>query len=73
LKQLGVPVIKSLKKKHHGIIENWIRSDEIVEVDYPDITDAIIDKILADYQHEKIGVYTSENVGNYHSVARKAS
>lgn len=46
LKQMGVPVIKSLKKKHADKIKAWLRSGEKVSVDYPDITEAVIDNML---------------------------
>lgn len=46
LKSLGVPVIKSLKKKHIPTIQSWIESDETIKVDYPDTTEEIIDTIL---------------------------
>jgi len=47
LKQMGIPVIKSLKSKNDAAIEEWIASDKIVKVDYPDNTQEIVDKILA--------------------------
>ena len=50
LKEMGVPVIKSLKRKHLKRIKDWLDSDERVEVNYPDITEEIINKILM--QHE---------------------
>ncbi len=46
LKQMGVPVFKSLKNKHHPKIAEWIKSKKIVKVDYPDITGQIIHTIL---------------------------
>lgn len=46
LKQMGVPVIKSLKKKHLKTIIEWTKSDTIIEVDYPDITEQIINQLL---------------------------
>jgi uncharacterized protein (TIGR00661 family) len=46
LKELGVPVIKSLKAKHLDKIKKWTKSGERVEVDYPDMTEEIINKIL---------------------------
>jgi uncharacterized protein (TIGR00661 family) len=46
LSKMGVPVIKSLKEKYADVIEAWLESDKIVEVNYPDITEQIIDKIL---------------------------
>lgn len=48
LKEMGVPVIKSLKKKHLYKLRRWLENDKIVEVDYPNITELIIDRILAD-------------------------
>ncbi|GAA4796437.1 glycosyltransferase family protein [Olivibacter ginsenosidimutans] len=50
LKQMGVPVIKNLKSKNNNIIEEWIASDTLVKVDYPDITQEIVDKILSIHQ-----------------------
>lgn len=46
LQQMGVPVIKSLKKKHVDKIKDWITSGTKLFVDYPDITENIIDTIL---------------------------
>jgi uncharacterized protein (TIGR00661 family) len=48
LKDMGVPVIKSFKKKYLKNIKDWIDSDTIIEVDYPDITEHIIDKMLSE-------------------------
>jgi len=50
LKQLGVPVIKSLKKKHMPIIDAWLANNTRIEVDYPDITERIIDQLLTKFQ-----------------------
>jgi len=49
LKEMGVPVIKSLKKKHLSKLKDWIKSDVRIEVDYPDITERIIDLVLKDF------------------------
>ena len=46
LKEMGVPVIKSLKAKHIDKIKNWMESGTKIPVDYPDITESIIDNIL---------------------------
>ncbi|WP_111308660.1 glycosyltransferase family protein [Confluentibacter sediminis] len=46
LKEMGVPVIKTLKKKYLKTIVDWIASDTIIEVNYPDITEQIIDQLL---------------------------
>lgn len=49
LKELGVPVIKSLKKRNIYKIEKWIKSDKVVSLDFPNETQGIIDHILYDY------------------------
>lgn len=46
LKEMGVPVIKSLKKKYLKEIREWVKSDAVIAVDYPDMTEAIIDQLL---------------------------
>jgi uncharacterized protein (TIGR00661 family) len=47
LKEMGVPVIKSLKQKHVSTIREWVESGHPVEVDYPDRTKEIIDMVIA--------------------------
>jgi uncharacterized protein (TIGR00661 family) len=46
LKSMGVPVVKSLKKKHEDIISEWLDSDNRIKVDYPDETQQIIDTVI---------------------------
>ncbi|GAA4236398.1 glycosyltransferase family protein [Postechiella marina] len=46
LKDMGVPVIKSLKKKHLNKLKNWVESDKIINVDYPDLTEKIVNQLL---------------------------
>ncbi len=46
LKQMGVPVLKKLHKKHTDALYEWIETDKIIEVNYPDITENIIDQII---------------------------
>ncbi|CAM3434540.1 MULTISPECIES: glycosyltransferase family protein [Zobellia] len=46
LKEMGVPVIKSLKMKHLDKIKTWIDTDTKLDVHYPDITDEIIKSVL---------------------------
>jgi uncharacterized protein (TIGR00661 family) len=53
LNQLGVPSIKSLKKKHLHHVEDWVINGKTVEVDYKDNTNEIIDLILKDFQASK--------------------
>jgi uncharacterized protein (TIGR00661 family) len=46
-KELGVPIIKSLKKKHIAKVENWLYNGEFIKVDYKDETEKIIDMVLS--------------------------
>ncbi|SKB42545.1 glycosyltransferase family protein [Daejeonella lutea] len=46
LKEMGVPVIKSLKSKYDMVIASWLANDRIVDVNYPDITASIINRII---------------------------
>ncbi len=46
LKDMGVPVMKSLKQKHLHVLKEWVGSTEKIKVDYPDITANIIDTVL---------------------------
>ena len=46
LKDMGVPVIKSLKKKYLNKLKNWVESDKIINVDYPDLTEKIVNQLL---------------------------
>ncbi|MEJ7683854.1 MAG: glycosyltransferase family protein [Segetibacter sp.] len=39
LKDMDVPVIKSLKLKHADKIKNWLETGKRVKVDYPDNTE----------------------------------
>ncbi len=48
LKEMGVPVIKSLKLKHLNTLKEWVDTNHTIAVDYPDITEQIIDRILAE-------------------------
>ncbi len=46
LNSIGVPVLQRLRKKYIPEIENWIKDERKVKVDYPDETEKIIDLIL---------------------------
>ena len=54
LEKMGVPKIKSLKRKHLPKIADWIASGKTVAVDYPDVTEQIIDRIIA-----KVAVFSN--------------
>lgn len=46
LREMGVPVIKSLKRKYEYDMESWLYSKSRVAVDYPDNTAQIIAQIV---------------------------
>ncbi len=46
LKQMGVPVIKSLKKKYADVIAVWLADSSIVLADYPDETAQILRMVV---------------------------
>ncbi|MEM1135768.1 MAG: glycosyltransferase family protein [Bacteroidota bacterium] len=46
LAQMGIPVIKSLKKKNLNDIEDWIQHGQFIKVNYPDVTAKLIDEIF---------------------------
>jgi uncharacterized protein (TIGR00661 family) len=54
LKSMGVPVIKSLKEKHQETIVNWLKDDRIVEVNYPNETQNVLDRIFKQHVMELI-------------------
>jgi uncharacterized protein (TIGR00661 family) len=61
LKEMKVNVIKSLKKKHVPKIAEWIKSSEIIKVDFPDITTDIIDMIVKKHTLQE----KAASLGNY--------
>jgi uncharacterized protein (TIGR00661 family) len=52
LKQMGVPVIKSLKPKHYDTIWEWINNGKVVKVDYQDTTQQILDMVVEKHTPE---------------------
>ena len=51
LREMGIPIVKSLKKKHHLKINDWLESDQSITVDYPDKTEEIIDEVIKNGSH----------------------
>lgn len=49
LKDLGVPVIKKLNKKNINRIQAWADNGGAIKVNFPDQTQLIIDRLLAQY------------------------
>jgi len=46
LEALGVPVLKNFKKKQTSKIAEWLEKGKIIEVNYPDVTEEVIDLVL---------------------------
>jgi uncharacterized protein (TIGR00661 family) len=46
LKLLGVPVLKNLKMKQQERIGEWLQSDTLVQLDFPDETEYIIQELV---------------------------
>lgn len=54
LKEMGVPVIPKLSKKYSDEIAKWIINESNVIVDYPDVTEDILDAIILPYYNKTI-------------------
>ncbi len=50
LKELGIPVLENFKKKQFSEIEKWLKSKQVIEIDYQDNTKEIIDLLLETYK-----------------------
>lgn len=55
LQYLGVRVLKNLKKKQIPKIEEWLKEDIVISVDYPDNTQEIIQTLLNDHFISNLG------------------
>ncbi len=53
LKAMGVPVIPSLKTKHLPVIQEWLENATVIQVNYPNETEQIIDQILQEHAADK--------------------
>lgn len=49
LQQIGVSVLKSLKKKHYQTIENWLRETKVISIHMDDEKSQLVQTILTDY------------------------
>lgn len=49
LNSMGVPNIKSLKKKHYDKLADWLQEDSVPTVDLKDETEFLVKKMLEDY------------------------
>ncbi len=68
LQKMGVPVLKSLKIKQIGKINKWLFSDKKVDVTFPDQTEEILLRIIA--QHTVNELTNLENKKAYPSIKK---
>jgi len=54
LRYLGVPVISALNEKHIESIKKFVELGKRVEIEYPDVTEEIIQKIITLYQNQQL-------------------
>ena len=52
LKNMGVAVIKNLNEKYDMEIASWLENKSIVDVNYPNITTEIIDRIILNHANK---------------------
>jgi uncharacterized protein (TIGR00661 family) len=50
LKMLGVPVMKNLKRKRAKQVSEWIKSGQVVSLDYPDETEDLVSSVLLQWR-----------------------
>lgn len=55
LKELGVMVLKKINKKNLDKIKEWIEKDHSISIDYPDITEKIVETIIENHSRIQIG------------------
>jgi|GEM_PF-5853036 len=48
LTQMNIPVIKNLKDRHLAVVDEWLHQGQVIPVDYPDRTAAVLDQLLAE-------------------------
>jgi uncharacterized protein (TIGR00661 family) len=49
LQEMGVQAVKSIRKKHHPVIAEWLQHGKAVQVNYPDQTELIAEKLVGDF------------------------
>lgn len=49
LENMGVLVLKNLKSKHLPAIESWIQNGTAINVNFPDVTESIINRIIENH------------------------
>ena len=67
LKLMGVPVIKSLKKKHLEKINNWVSNPQNITINFKDETEIIIDMIIKNHlnKNDSIVIPIGTHIGSF--------
>lgn len=66
LEAIGVPVLKNLKGKQASKIENWLQHTSAIKVDFPDMTDRIIEMIMENHALRRApALHSLENKGDF--------
>lgn len=54
LKKMGIPVLKTFNKKQLSKIITWVDTKQNIKVNYPDVTEDILDTIISPYYNQTI-------------------
>jgi len=68
LKHKGVPVLKNLKSKRLHKIRTWINSNELIDVDYPDITASVVNLLMEHHFSENPQVIMYPNCNSTFTI-----
>jgi uncharacterized protein (TIGR00661 family) len=67
MKKLGVPMVNKIDAAFQGLLSEWLNSKKVIEVDYPNHTAFLIEKIIGSYPQLK------ETTVNFFQPEAKAS
>ena len=70
LKKIGVPVIKSLKKRHLPKIEAWLADGAVPEVNYSDETEQIVKMIIEKHAEKQVESTTEDRISGLKELKR---
>ena len=65
LEELGVPVIKNLKRKNFKKMQTWLDTDDKIEVNYPDHTRMVLRRLFEMY----VQIYSERNINKNKRVS----
>lgn len=70
LEAKGIPTLPHLKGKYVSIIENWIQNGPVIHVNFPDITENIVDLLIENHASSKFTSpeYSWQSKYDFHPV-----